>query len=234
MTQAFVAQLVERSHGKGKVSGSSPGVGNACFTRAEPRLFAFHLKKQGKKDDFMMRQLCITLKAFEPNVLTKVSHTLHTVCEHLQNENNPFFVFKRVGLPTLKKYFTVLRSPHVHKKSREQFVMHQYKTRLCMTTCLRGKQEMLQTRSSTAKHFGRFPEKKHVFEKTHFMHVQEDKQSTLKTAHNSFSEHLSKSFSKNALLKQRTFFACKHLSLSGVQIKQVIHYSSPLWSGGVS
>eukprot|EP00252_Welwitschia_mirabilis_P021648 TRINITY_DN55_c0_g2_i2.p1 TRINITY_DN55_c0_g2~~TRINITY_DN55_c0_g2_i2.p1 ORF type:complete len:181 (-),score=5.58 TRINITY_DN55_c0_g2_i2:66-608(-) len=29
----------------------------------------------------------------------------------------------RVGLPTKRKVYTVLRSPHVHKKSREQFEM---------------------------------------------------------------------------------------------------------------
>lgn len=33
----------------------------------------------------------------------------------------------RVGLPTRQKHMTVLRSPHVHKKSREQFVLHTYK-----------------------------------------------------------------------------------------------------------
>ena len=132
----------ERSHGKGKVSGSSPDVGT-------------------KKDDFMMHHLHITLKAFEPKVLYKVSHTLQNIC------SDSFF--QRVGLPTLKKYITVLRSPHVHKKSREQFVMHQYKTMLRMK-------------------------------------------------------------SDSAVLKQRTLFACKHLPLSGVQMKQVIQYSSPLWA----
>ena len=74
-----------------------------------------------KKDDFMMHHLHITLKAFEPKVLNKVCHTLQNVC------SDSFF--KRVGLPTLKKYITVT-PPHVHKKSREQFVMHQYKTML--------------------------------------------------------------------------------------------------------
>ena len=108
-----------------------------------------------------MHHLHITLKAFEPKVLNKVCHTLQNVC------SDSFF--KRVGLPTLKKYITVLRSPHVHKKSREQFVMHQYKTMLRMK-------------------------------------------------------------SESAVLKQRTLFACKHLPLSGVQMKQVIQYSSPLWA----
>ena len=172
MERAFVAQLVERSHGKGKVSGSSPGVGI-------------------KKDDFMMRHLHITLKAFEPSVLTKICHTLHIVCGQLQSENGAFF--KRVGLPTLRKYLTVLRSPHVHKKSREQFVMHQYKTVLRMNS--RGKHQLTHVPIATAEQaFG------------------------------------PKSVSKNALFKQRALFACKHLTLSGVQMKQVTQYSSPLWA----
>ena len=32
-----------------------------------------------------------------------------------------------IPLPTHKKIFTVLRSPHVNKKSREQFKLHSYK-----------------------------------------------------------------------------------------------------------
>ena len=130
-------------------------------------------EKQVKKDDFMMRHLHITLKAFEPNVLTKVSHTLHNVCKQLQSEKNRFFFFKRVGLPTLKKYLTVLRSPHVHKKSREQFVMHQYKTVLRMNASL------------------------------------------------------------EALFQQRVMFACKHVTLSGVQMRHVTQYSSSLWASQV-
>jgi len=33
----------------------------------------------------------------------------------------------RAGLPTRSRHMTVLRSPHVHKKSREQFVLRTYK-----------------------------------------------------------------------------------------------------------
>ena len=154
MRQAFVAQLVERSHGKGKVSGSSPAVGI-------------------KKDDCMMRRLHVTLKAFEPPVLTKVSHTLHNLCVQLHSEKEPLSFFKRVGLPTLRKYLTVLRSPHVHKKSREQFVMHQYKIILRMNASL------------------------------------------------------------GALFQQRVMFACKHVTLSGVQMRHVTQYSSSLWASRV-
>jgi small subunit ribosomal protein S10 len=32
-----------------------------------------------------------------------------------------------IPLPTKRKIFTVLRSPHVNKKSREQFQIHSYK-----------------------------------------------------------------------------------------------------------
>ena len=112
-----------------------------------------------------MHHLHITLKAFEPKVLNKVCHTLQNVC------SDSFF--KRVGLPTLKKYITVLRSPHVHKKSREQFVMHQYKIILRMNASL------------------------------------------------------------GALFQQRVMFACKHVTLSGVQMRHVTQYSSSLWASRV-
>lgn len=35
--------------------------------------------------------------------------------------------FKIICMPTLKKRFTLLRSPHVYKKTREQFELTRYK-----------------------------------------------------------------------------------------------------------
>ena len=117
MCCAFVAQLVERSHGKGEVRRFKSG-------------------RWQKKDDCMMRRLNIALKAFEPPLLTKVSHTMHQLCVQMQREKKIISFFNPVGLPTSRKYLTVLRSPHVHKKSREQFVMHRYKTVLRLHTWL--------------------------------------------------------------------------------------------------
>lgn len=121
-----------------------------------------------------MRRLHVTLKAFESPLLSKVSHTIHDVCTHLQSEKKTPSFFTVVGLPTLRKYVTVLRSPHVHKKSREQFIMQQYKA-------------VLRLRASLA-----------------------------------------------ACFQSRVTFASKHMTLSGVQVKHVTHYSSRLWASHVS
>lgn len=34
--------------------------------------------------------------------------------------------FSSIGLPKLKRKFTLLKSPHVHKKSKEHFALHSY------------------------------------------------------------------------------------------------------------
>lgn len=39
-------------------------------------------------------------------------------------------IYGKIGLPPLKKVFTVLRSPHIDKKSREQFQWVRYKKRV--------------------------------------------------------------------------------------------------------
>lgn len=84
----------------------------------------------------MMRCLHISLKAFEPSFLRKVSDSMYNVCTQLQSQKKTTFFFTLVGLPSLRKYFTVLRSPHVHKKSREQFIMQQHKAVLRMNVSL--------------------------------------------------------------------------------------------------
>ena len=74
-----------------------------------------------------MLSLHVTFKAFEPSVLKLVQNTLQSICTFI--EKNPVNASLRVvKKPTLKKKFTVLRSPHVHKKSREQFIMQVYQT----------------------------------------------------------------------------------------------------------
>lgn len=106
---AFVAQLVERSHGKGKVFGSSPTV--------------------GIKKEFCMISIQVTLKAFEVSTLKQQTKVLRDLCQ-------PSELVRVTGLPSKKKMFTVLRSPHVHKKSREQLVMQIQKTRISIRETL--------------------------------------------------------------------------------------------------
>jgi ribosomal protein S10 len=155
----------------------------------------------------MMQHLHITLKAFEPGVLTQVCHTLDALCaraqKHMDRDGSDRVLhgsdralhshFTRSGLPTLKTHLTVLRSPHVHKKSREQFVMHQYKT-------------LLRLKTHGAKHVSSMSGTESA---RSFQHTQR--------------------LWRLACVKHATLFASKHLTFSGVQMKHTTQYASTLW-----
>ena len=76
-----------------------------------------------------MISIQVTLKAFEVDTLKQQTKVLCDLCQ-------PSKLARVVGLPTKKKKFTVLRSPHVHKKSREQFIMQIQKTRISIKNTL--------------------------------------------------------------------------------------------------
>merc|ERR1711943_99946 len=82
-----------------------------------------------KKEFFCMISIQVTLKAFEVDTLKQQAKVLCDLCQ-------PSKLALVVGLPTKKKKFTVLRSPHVHKKSREQFIMQIQKTRISIKNTL--------------------------------------------------------------------------------------------------
>lgn len=65
--------------------------------------------------------LTLELKSVNKSVLVIYSTFLKNIFNKLNLD------FKIIFLPTLKKKFTLLRSPHVHKKSREQFEFTRYK-----------------------------------------------------------------------------------------------------------
>ncbi len=69
-------------------------------------------------------KLEIRLKSFESRLLLGALKEIEELSlNHLENiESKNRFVF-----PTRTKDFTVLRSPHVHKKSREQFHLEKHK-----------------------------------------------------------------------------------------------------------
>lgn len=117
-----------------------------------------------------MFRLHLSLKAFESPLLLKVFKTMHEVCHHVEGHKKHNVFFKVIGLPTLRKYITVLRSPHVHKKSREQFIIKQHKALLRLDESL------------------------------------------------------------GACFQWRVSFASKHMTLAGVQVKQITEYSTSLWS----
>ena len=101
---AHVAQAAEHSHGKGKVAGSSPAVGS---------------KKNGCMKHFTLE---IHLKSFESSLLRRALAHISAVCTKLDVPTS-----SRVVLPPRTQTFTVLRSPHIDKKSREQFKLSSHK-----------------------------------------------------------------------------------------------------------
>ena len=99
ISNAFVAQLAEHSYGKGKVPGSNPDVG--C-----------------KNIIFMEIQL--VLKSHEQALVTKASQLVIFFAETLKRKTSQDWNLTVQPLPTQLKKYTLLRSPHVNKKSREQ------------------------------------------------------------------------------------------------------------------
>lgn len=99
ISSAFVAQLAEHSYGKGKVPGSNPAVGckNSIF---------MHIR--------------LVLKSYDRSFLTKAISLLVFLGNTLQAKTHTHWELKVQPLPTHIKKFTVLRSPHIDKKSREQ------------------------------------------------------------------------------------------------------------------
>jgi len=79
----------------------------------------------------MTYKVHIYLKSFDNlyirtsiNLIWQITNYLKTFEEF---SNQRFDSQKVISLPTLKKKFTVLRSPHIDKKSREQFEWTHYK-----------------------------------------------------------------------------------------------------------
>lgn len=70
----------------------------------------------------MTQRIRIKLKSYDHNLVDKSSEKIvRTV------RTTGAVVSGPIPLPTEKKIFTVLRSPHVNKKSREQFQLCTYK-----------------------------------------------------------------------------------------------------------
>ncbi len=70
----------------------------------------------------MSQKIRIKLKSYDYNLVDRSAEKIvKTVKSTGAIVNGP------IPLPTKKKIFTVLRSPHVNKKSREQFVLNTHK-----------------------------------------------------------------------------------------------------------
>ena len=72
----------------------------------------------------MSQKIRIKLKSYDHNLVDKSADKIVKTVK-----STGAVITGPIPLPTHRKIFTVLRSPHVHKKSREQFIMQVYQTR---------------------------------------------------------------------------------------------------------
>ncbi len=70
----------------------------------------------------MTQKIRIKLKSYDHNLVDKSSEKIVKTAR-----NTGAVVSGPIPLPTQKKIFTVLRSPHVNKKARDQFQLCTYK-----------------------------------------------------------------------------------------------------------
>ena len=81
----------------------------------------------------MSQKIRIKLKSYDHNLVDKSAEKIVKIVK-----STGAVVSGPIPLPTQKKIYTVLRSPHVNKKAREQFQLSAYK-------------RLLDIHSSTAK-----------------------------------------------------------------------------------
>lgn len=86
------------------------------------RLWNKHFYKSSKKYFRMLKEkIRISLQSFNYKLLDEACHKLLSVQENTEKMKGPIY------LPTKKRIYCVLRSPHVDKDSREQFEIRRYK-----------------------------------------------------------------------------------------------------------
>lgn len=88
-----------------------------------------------KKESFMIYQVHISLKSFDTLYIEKSESKILQINNYLRNLSNKGI---SVFLPIIKKKYTVLRSPHIDKKSREQFEWKRYKKSITLFFQKRG------------------------------------------------------------------------------------------------
>ena len=79
----------------------------------------------------MSQKIRIKLKSYDFNLVDKSAEKIVKTVK-----TTGAIVTGPIPLPTHKKIFTVLKSPHVNKKSREQFQLSSYKRLLDIYSCL--------------------------------------------------------------------------------------------------
>ena len=93
----------------------------------------FNLKKitklQEKEKKLFMQQLCLTIKTFDKIYLKNTVNKILEFLNFLVIFNVKFSYF-----PVKKKKITVLKSPHIDKKSRDQFEFRTFKLLLIINS----------------------------------------------------------------------------------------------------
>ena len=79
----------------------------------------------------MSQKIRIKLKSYDFNLVDKSAEKIVKTVK-----TTGAIVTGPIPLPTKKKIFTVLKSPHVNKKAREQFQLSSYKRLLDIYSCL--------------------------------------------------------------------------------------------------
>ena len=82
----------------------------------------------------MLRNYKIAISSHNLNSIKKVEFCLNAV-----NGNN-----KKVSLPKKKKFFTLLRSPHVNSKSKEHFKLKTYRRLFYLNMSLASLKQVLE------------------------------------------------------------------------------------------
>jgi len=83
----------------------------------------------------MLRKYKIVISSHNLNSIKKIESCLNLVdCES-----------KQVSLPKKRKYFTLLRSPHVNSKSKEHFKLERYKRLLYLKITLSSLKVFLES-----------------------------------------------------------------------------------------
>ena len=84
-----------------------------------------------------MTQLCISIKSFELYYIKngiKIIEKMQFLVNKKTGNKLPLLNNKIISLPKKRKLFTVLTSPHIDKKSREQFEFVSYKKKIFIST----------------------------------------------------------------------------------------------------
>lgn len=72
-----------------------------------------------------MYKICINIKSFKPSYIKRSILKINEILFFLKKTH-----IKIIGLPIKKKLYTVLKSPHKDKKSREQFQLKRWKSKI--------------------------------------------------------------------------------------------------------